>query len=392
VIFVLTPYREAYDRWLQRTARTDRDAYWIGPGPRAEAALRGYRPDKIIYLNGAEELHPEVLNLVGHFHREYATEVIRQADSLYRDERAMNDLGVWHEGVISDYFPTGEHVSVASGMEGRYFTRPVAQQRLEPMEMVEDMRGMPSEVLFRNMQFENATFVHPQSGRHAVIFNEVIGGQEVLHAIREQIMSAVDELYHRMMYDVEVAAMREGVQYSLSYQMRAAQMRAAQSGWTQVRFDEFAERTWDSSGWELPRVREAEEKAKELLGSLIGKENLKSYEETGNLYVEGKTGKYIIRRGQTVLRVNGEQLTELCVHIQGKFQCPPTDHVIALMLELQTDEDEVIRTANNVGSRDLSIEYLRAACLTPSEAEGIIKAQRAKSWERYAQGIAAVRF
>jgi len=380
VIFVLTPYREAYDRWLQRTARTDRDAYWIGPGPRAEAALRGYRPDKIIYLNGAEELHPEVLNLVGHFHREYATEVIRQTGSWFRDVASMNDLAVFHEGVLSDYFPTGEHVSQALGSSGRHYTTAVAIPRLEPIQALEDVRAMSSEVTFKEMVFENNTYVHAESRRHARVFNEVQDDLDTLRAIREQINRAVNELYHRVMHDLSVQYGLSALRSCITFQVRT------QDG------------EWDGLAWESlerktsKKTKEAEARAMELLGSLIGKENLKSYEETGNLYVEGKTGKYIIRRGQTVLRVNGEQLTELCVHIQGKFQCPPTDHVIALMLELQTDEDEVIRTANNVGSRDLSIEYLRAACLTPSEAEGIIKAQRAKSWERYAQGIAAVRF
>jgi hypothetical protein len=111
------------------------------------------------------------------------------------------------------------------------------------------------------------------------------------------------------------------------------------------------------------RDTEAEKKAKELLKSIIGEEQFNIYEQTGRVLVKGRKGKYIVRKNMTVQHIKKDKLIDLCVHIESKHRCPPTDHVIALMMLLESEEKYVLKTANVVGKESRPAELPLAACM-----------------------------
>lgn len=108
----------------------------------------------------------------------------------------------------------------------------------------------------------------------------------------------------------------------------------------------------------------AEAKAKELLLELIGPDELEVYDETGRLFVAGRKYDYIIQKQGKLMRLEKDKITDLCVHLRELHKFPRTDNVIALLMMLLTDEDYVLKLANNHGSRDKPVElpkYARAA-------------------------------
>lgn len=110
-------------------------------------------------------------------------------------------------------------------------------------------------------------------------------------------------------------------------------------------------------------VREkAEKKAVKLLGRIIGEEDLAVYEKTGRLFIKGKNGDYVARKGQTLQKIEGNKVTDLCVHIAHRFNCPPTDTVIGLKFLLEDDDKKIVRLANHV--RDNTVDEIPlAACM-----------------------------
>jgi len=109
----------------------------------------------------------------------------------------------------------------------------------------------------------------------------------------------------------------------------------------------------------------AEIKAQDLLKDFIGEEELKVYNETGRLYVKGEKGEYIVRRGSTIQKIEGNKVIDFCVHLKNRGYFPPTDNVIALKFLLEEDENKVLKLANKRGSTSFdSIEELPlAACM-----------------------------
>ena len=107
--------------------------------------------------------------------------------------------------------------------------------------------------------------------------------------------------------------------------------------------------------------KDAETTAKELLMDLIGKEQLKVYEETGRLFVKGKKFDYIIRKGSTILKIEKDKVVDLYVHISYKY--PPTDNVIGLKLAIEAEEDNVLQMANASNRRNKPAELPIAACM-----------------------------
>ena len=109
----------------------------------------------------------------------------------------------------------------------------------------------------------------------------------------------------------------------------------------------------------------AEIKAQDLLKDFIGEEELKVYNETGRLYVKGEKGEYIVRRGSTIQKIEGNKVIDFCVHLKNRGHFPPTDNVIALKFLLEEDENKVLKLANKRGSTSFdSIEELPlAACM-----------------------------
>ena len=93
----------------------------------------------------------------------------------------------------------------------------------------------------------------------------------------------------------------------------------------------------------------AEERAKELLLDLIGKEQLEIYEKTGRILVKGNKYDYIIRKTGFVKRIEKDKVTDLCIHLEDKYNYPETDNVIALKTFLEADEEAFNEMANEHG-------------------------------------------
>ena len=108
--------------------------------------------------------------------------------------------------------------------------------------------------------------------------------------------------------------------------------------------------------------QQAEEKAVKLLESLIGDE-IEVYKKTGRIFVKGKKGTYIVRKGKFVQKIENDKIIDLCVHIKSSYKCPKTDNVIALKMLLENDEDHVLKLANRMGSESLPEELPLAACM-----------------------------
>ena len=116
---------------------------------------------------------------------------------------------------------------------------------------------------------------------------------------------------------------------------------------------------------EMERKREAaEEKAKQLLLDLIGEDQLKVYEETGRVFVKGRKQDYIVQRQGTVIQIQKDKLVDMCVHLENRTKYPETDNVVAMKIMLETDEDRVLKLANQYeySKRDKS-EMPLAACM-----------------------------
>jgi len=107
----------------------------------------------------------------------------------------------------------------------------------------------------------------------------------------------------------------------------------------------------------------AEDVAKELLLDLIGKKELKVYEETGRLFVKGKKFDYIVQKDSFVQKIEKDKITDLCVHLDNKYKFPDTDNVVAMKLLLETDEDIILDLANEHGSDDRPEKLPLAACM-----------------------------
>jgi hypothetical protein len=112
---------------------------------------------------------------------------------------------------------------------------------------------------------------------------------------------------------------------------------------------------------ENKRREEAEQVAKSLLLDLIGEEELKVYEETGRVLVKGREFDYIIQKSGFLQKITKTKVVDLCVHLQNKTKYPQTDNVIALMLGIQNEESEILKMANNHGSRNRPKELPKCA-------------------------------
>jgi hypothetical protein len=118
----------------------------------------------------------------------------------------------------------------------------------------------------------------------------------------------------------------------------------------------------------------AESKAMELLEDLIGDDQMKVYKETGRILVHGdnydwlisnysdqtskdmKTRNYFeLTRNVKIQRVEKDKIVDLCVahrldHEQKRI--PVSDQVIGFLLHAKCDEDNLKKTANNMGTRN----------------------------------------
>ena len=116
----------------------------------------------------------------------------------------------------------------------------------------------------------------------------------------------------------------------------------------------------------LIQVRErevAEDKAVTLLESFIGKKEVEIYKNTGKLYVKGKNGLYIAKKGGGIQKVEGNKVISYCVHLERKWKCPPTDEVVAMKFLLEEDDKNVIKIANRMSTHEYGDKLPIAACM-----------------------------
>ena len=107
----------------------------------------------------------------------------------------------------------------------------------------------------------------------------------------------------------------------------------------------------------------AENKAITLLESFIGKKEIEVYKKTGKLYVKGKNGLYIAKRGGGVQKIEGNKVIDFCVHIERKWKCPPTDEAIAMKFLLEDDDKNIIKIANRMSIHEYGDKLPIAACM-----------------------------
>jgi len=98
----------------------------------------------------------------------------------------------------------------------------------------------------------------------------------------------------------------------------------------------------------------AEKKALQLVMDLIGEEQAKIYEQTGNLLVKGEHYDWLLKKEGKVYRVGKGKISLLCIHTENEHRRkqPETDNVIALALHAKFNEKEMEK-ANFVSSHNL---------------------------------------
>lgn len=106
----------------------------------------------------------------------------------------------------------------------------------------------------------------------------------------------------------------------------------------------------------------AESKALLLLESFIGEEELEKYKKTGQIYVKGRHGLYLAKKGGGISKIEGNKIINFCVYTDRRFKCPPTDDVIALKAMLEHDDKKIIKIANRMSTREVK-ELPLAACM-----------------------------
>lgn len=104
----------------------------------------------------------------------------------------------------------------------------------------------------------------------------------------------------------------------------------------------------------VERRKKAEERAQELLGQLIGGNELEVYKRTGKLFVKGNHGDYILQKDGFIKHLKGGRVLDICCHLKDKDKMPATDNVIAMKMRLENDEKTVLEMANT--HRDQSRE------------------------------------
>jgi len=104
--------------------------------------------------------------------------------------------------------------------------------------------------------------------------------------------------------------------------------------------------------------KNAELTAQELLKDLLDDNQLELYNETGRVFVKGRTHDYIIRKhGTTLKRISKDKVQDLCCHLnyKDKLNMPETDNTIAKILAIKYDEERFNELANIHRTYDLKI-------------------------------------
>lgn len=129
--------------------------------------------------------------------------------------------------------------------------------------------------------------------------------------------------------------------------------------------------TWDIGTQKDTENHPGENSAMALLGEMIGAEQLEVYKKTKQVFVEGQRYDYIVPKSGMVLRLHKNRqekfsATRLCIAIERKFDYPPTDNVIALIMMIQHCEKKFLTEANEFDP--LPLTNFEAAQVPPKGA------------------------
>ena len=205
-----------------------------------------------------------------------------------------------------------------------------------------------------------AAHMHHQTAESDIYYDAYGGHHRVWHdqgtAIdHEAMIRDLNRRVHEQMRVDHGSYHRNGPQTAMQIRMQQEQFRA------QLEQDRFY---FEQSCIPIPSPEDsgAEKKALKLLGRIIAAKDLEVYKQTGRLFVKGRDGDYLVRNGRTMQKIEGNKLIDLCVHIDHRFKCPPTDNVIGLKFLLEDDDGKIVRLANKLGENKLD-KMPRAACM-----------------------------
>jgi len=186
---------------------------------------------------------------------------------------------------------------------------------------------------------ERALAARPRSGA------EIRALQEQQMLVQRTAQKAADRMMRQMMMQVNYQIMADGaIVYKTWIQDGLVDRITQLYQRNQVEIN----RIWQQMIAEELRLEkeEAERTAKAMLLDIIGEDQFKIYEETGNLLVKGRKYDYLITRQGSVKRVTKDKIINLCVHLKERHKYPETDNIIALAMHFKHHEWQSNRTAN----------------------------------------------
>lgn len=95
------------------------------------------------------------------------------------------------------------------------------------------------------------------------------------------------------------------------------------------------------------KVSPQEIKARDTLRDMISEREWRRYVTNGFVMVKGESGKWyqvFNNQNKTQVYEHGKKISSICIHTEGN--CPPTDHIINLMLLVKLDEEAIWKLGN----------------------------------------------
>lgn len=103
-----------------------------------------------------------------------------------------------------------------------------------------------------------------------------------------------------------------------------------------------------------PGMSTAELKARDTLRDMLSEQDWRRYVTNSFVMVRGESGKwYQVFANHNTERIRvyekGEHIANLCIHSDSS--CPPTDHVIAMKIQIELDEESIWKESNTYDQR-----------------------------------------
>jgi hypothetical protein len=284
---------------------------------------------------------------------------------MYRDELNMRTNVVWRSWVDGSTNAAYERRIQINDSIFRYARYPdVAQQQLEAQtqQLIERDRirlrqGIDTD-LQRQQQFIAIDWQREVEGR----MESLLG--EPAYATRASD-HAQDADRFMPAYEIEMMQRRADAQSRDVLELERATLHFQQQMRAHglIEPDELPSDLSDNYKKVQENRKQAEVKAKKLLGSLIGEDELAVYDETKRLFVRGEKYDYIVPADGFIKQIRKDKVIDLCVHLKDRERMPATDNVIALKLMLEHEEEKVLDMANKHGEHHRStIVGLKVAC------------------------------